>query len=169
MVLAKILPYLPVDMEQVDTTAIREVAAKLFCPGIKLHYYFEQKMRSIGRNIAKIWKADNIGELVGSITEIGVELTETMDKLAKMVKETEDNYIKEMESLYAVTTMIGPQVKETLKAAGRIETEATKIRWALKSLGETTVRRCKKIIACKAELLQTHHGTKILHILLHDD
>ena len=23
--------------------------------------------------------------------------------------------------------------------------------------------------ACKAELLQTHHGTKILHILLHDD
>ena len=146
MVLTKILPQLLFGMEQVNTTDIRDAAAELFCKEIELQYYLDDRMRSIGRKISKIWKAGNVGEIVGTITEIGVELTETMERLAKMVNETEEYYIKELKSLYEVATMIGPQVKETIKAVGRIENEAMKIRWALKSLGGTTIRRCQKIL-----------------------
>ena len=153
MVLTKILPQLLFGMEKVNTTDIRDAAAELFCKEIELQYYLDDRMRSIGRKISKIWKAGNVGEIVANIKEIGVELTETMERLAKMVKETEEDYIKELKSLYEVATMIGPQVKETIKAVGRIENEAMKIRWTLKSLGGTTIRRCKKILRALENLL----------------
>ena len=101
---------------------------------IELHYYLDDKMRSIHRKTSNMWKAKNAGEIFGSITGIGVELTESMEMLAKMVDETQKYHIKEMKSLYETAVLIGPQVKETIIAVHKIENEARDIRFSLKIL-----------------------------------
>ena len=106
-------------MEQINATDVREAAKKMFCKDIELHYYLDDKMRGIHRKISNIWKAKNAGEIFGSITGIGVELTESMEMLAKMVDETQKYHIKEMKSLYETAVLIGSQVKETIIAVHR--------------------------------------------------
>ena len=83
-VLTKIIPEIVFEMGQINTTYVREAAKNMFCKDIELHYYLDDKMRSIHRKISNIWKAKNAGEIFGSITGIGVELTESMEMLAKM-------------------------------------------------------------------------------------
>ena len=106
MVLTKILPQLLFGREQVNKTDIRDAAAELFCKEIELQYYLDDRMRSIGRKISKIWKAGNVGEIVANIKEIGVELTETLERLSKMVKETKEDYIKELKILRALENLL---------------------------------------------------------------
>jgi len=154
-VLTKIIPEIVFGMEQINTTDVREAAKKMFCKDIELHYFFDDKMRSINRKISNIWKAKNAGEILGSITGIGVELTESMEMLAKMVDETEKYYIKEIKSLYETAALIGPQVKETIIAVHKIENEAREIRFSLKILAETTIRRCNTILRAIENLLSS--------------
>eukprot|EP00092_Neocalanus_flemingeri_P013341 GFUD01014384.1.p1 GENE.GFUD01014384.1~~GFUD01014384.1.p1 ORF type:complete len:523 (+),score=132.00 GFUD01014384.1:67-1569(+) len=152
-VLTKVLPETLFGMKQINKTDIREAVATQFCPEIEFKYYLEEKMGSIARKIAKIWKADKVGDIIINIQEIGVELTQTMENLAKKVNETEEYYTTELKKLYKAATVIGPKVTESIKAIGRIESEARKTRWALKSLGQATVRRCQKILRALENLI----------------
>ena len=153
MVLTKIIPDLVFGMEEVNKTDVMEAAEELFCKDIELQYFLNDKMRSIQRKISKIWRGGNAGENFKIIKEIGVELSESMEMLANMVNETEEYYTQEMKSLYKTATLVGPQVKKTIKAVHKIENEAANIRFALKSLAGTTIRRCKKILGAIEKLL----------------
>jgi len=154
MVLTKILPLNVLGLEDINENDIKDAAAEIFCPDIEFQFKLKEKMRSIERKISKIWNAENVGDVLEDIKEIGIELTETIDMLVKSVEETEESYIRKLKSLYDVGTVLGPKVKETIKSIGRIEARGRKIRGVLKSLGETTVEGCRKIQRALENLLK---------------